>query len=190
MTAPYFFGYGSLVNRQTHVYTSAHPASITGWRRVWRHIAALDHALLTATPVPDARIEGLVAEVPGADWAALDEREMFYARVMTRDVAHPVAGTPDVQIYHAAEETNAPSGAKTPILLSYLDVIVQGYLAEFGEAGVARFFETTDGWDAPVLADRQAPRYPRHQALSDAERGLTDAWLDRLQVSRLGLEDF
>ena len=37
---------------------------------------------------------------------------------------------------------------KTPILLSYLDVVVQGYLAEFGEAGVARFFASTDGWGA------------------------------------------
>ncbi len=171
------------------MYAAAHPASIIGWRRVWRHIAALDHAFLTATPVPDARIDGLVAEVPGADWAALDERETFYARVSARDVVHPLAGAPDIQIYHAAEDANAPSTAKTPILLSYLDVIVQGYLAEFGEAGVARFFETTDGWDAPVLQDRQDPKYPRHQSLSDPERDLTDAWLDRLKVTRLGLKD-
>ena len=189
MTAPYFFGYGSLVNRQTHVYASAHPASITGWRRVWRHIADLDHAFLTATPVPQARIDGLVAEVPGADWASLDDRERFYERVAAQDVTHPVAGTPDIQIYHAAEDANAPSDRKTPILLSYLDVIVQGYRAEFGETGVARFFETTDGWDAPVLLDREAPKYPRHQVLSGAERNLTDAWLDRLNVSRLALED-
>lgn len=187
MTAPYFFGYGSLVNRKTHVYASAHPASITGWRRVWRHIAALDHAFLTATPVPMARIDGLVAEVPGADWAALDEREMYYERVSAQDVKHPMASRPDIQIYHAPEESNAASDTKTPILLSYLDVIVQGYLTEFGEAGVARFFQTTDGWDAPVLEDRDNPRYPRHQVLNTEERKLTDQWLDRLNVTRLGM---
>ena len=58
------------------------------------------------------------------------------------------------------------------MLLSYIDVVVQGYLREFGEAGVARFFDTTDGWNAPIADDRADPVYGRHQRLNSNERGL------------------
>ncbi|WP_323785658.1 hypothetical protein [Thalassovita sp.] len=65
-----------------------------------------------------------------------------------------------------------------PILLSYLDVVVQGYHQEFGEQGVTRFFQTTDGWDAPILDDRKQPHYPRHQTLARPETRLVDRMLD------------
>ena len=182
MTTPYFFGYGSLVNRRTHVYDDAHPAQIAGWRRTWRHIAALDHAFLTVTPSAGGQIDGLIAAVPGADWATLDERETFYERVHAEDVAHPLPEPPAIQIYHAPVDLNAPAKALQPIHLSYLDVVVQGFLTEFGVAGVARFFETTDGWEAPVLNDRAAPRYPRHQVLAAEERALVDEHLGKLSA--------
>ena len=68
------------------------------------------------------------------------------------------------------------------MLLSYIDVVVQGYLREFGERGVRHFFETTDGWEAPVLDDRAAPIYPRHQRLSPDERALVDDQLREIGV--------
>ena len=40
-----------------------------------------------------------------------------------------------------------------------------------------RFFDTTDGWDAPILNDRAAPIYGRHQALREDERTLVQDWL-------------
>ena len=177
MSMPYFFGYGSLVNRRTHVYDDAHPARIRGWRRTWRHIEALDTAFLTVEPSDDSLIDGLIAGVPNADWAALDERETFYQRIDTRDVEHPLSVEAEIQVYHAPVDLNVPSNALRPILLSYLDVVVQGFLTEFGEAGVARFFDTTDGWNAPVLDDRAAPGYPRHQSLQKAETALVDKHL-------------
>ncbi len=174
---PFFFGYGSLVNRRTHVYDNAHPAEIAGWRRTWRHITALDHAFLTVTPATGARIDGLIAAVPGADWAALDERETFYERVPAADVAHSLDEPPAIEIYHSPVELNTPADALKPVLLSYLDVVVQGFFAEFGAGGVARFFATTDGWEAPVLDDRAPPIYPRHQVLTVEERALVDGFL-------------
>ena len=71
-----------------------------------------------------------------------------------------------------------------PILLSYLDVVIQGYLRHFGPDGVARFVATTEGWNAPVLNDRAAPLYPRAQRLTAAETGLVDTIL-QAQGSRL-----
>ena len=133
-------------------------------------------------PSPGDRIDGLIAAVPGADWEALDERETFYERVVAEDVSHPLPEPPAIQIYHAPVAMHPPAEGLQPIHLSYLDVVVQGFLAEFGTPGVARFFETTDGWEAPVLNDRAAPRYPRHQRLETGERDLVDQHLDAVGV--------
>ncbi len=162
-----FFGYGSLVNRRTHGYPGGIPTTVRGWRRVWRHTRLHPAPFLTATRDAGSAIDGLTAEVPMGDWEALDAREAGYLR-------EPLPEGPS--IYHIPEGHHAPPDALHPILLSYLDVVVQGYLTEFGEAGVARFFETTDGWDAPVRDDRAAPIYPRAQRLTHEERALVDRW--------------
>ena len=170
-TEPRFFGYGSLVNRRTHGYPDARPLTVSGWRRAWRHTALRPVAFLTAVPAPGHRIDGLSAAVPGGDWAALDLREAAYARV----------GLPEgPALYHIPAGAHGVPTAPHPVLLSYLDVVVQGYHAEFGERGVAEFFETTDGWDAPMRDDRAAPKYPRAQVLEPGERALVDRWLARM----------
>ena len=170
-TEPRFFGYGSLVNRRTHGYPDPRPLTVRGWRRAWRHTALRPVAFLTAVPSPGARIDGLTAAVPLADWAALDEREGAYRR----------AALPEgPAIYHIPEGLHGVPTERHPILLSYVDVVVQGYRAEFGERGVAAFFETTDGWGAPIRDDRAAPEYPRAQVLERAETALVDRWLARV----------
>lgn len=176
MTA-YVFGYGSLVNRATHDYANAHPATLPGWRRIWRHVEGRTVAFLTALPDRSSEIEGLVAGVPDHAWEALDLRERSYLRETASDVRHALGEGVEVRLYHAPEHLHRPHSEYHPILLSYLDAVVQGYFREFGEGGVRRFFETTDGWDAPILNDRRSPRYARHQLLTDVERNLTDSLL-------------
>lgn len=180
MKDPFFFGYGSLVNRKTHDYEQAHPAQITGWRRSWRRSPLRDLCYLTAVPDADCTIDGLIAAVPNSDWQALDIRERAYLRQdATRQVRHEVNHDPEVAIYAIAPDAHHPPTPENPILLSYLDVVVQGYLTEFGEEGVARFFDTTDGWHAPILNDRAKPVYPRAQSLSRTETALVDTYLTR-----------
>lgn len=187
MTTPYFFGYGSLVNRRTHDHDDAHPARIRGWRRAWRHTALRPVAFLTVVPDPDAESLGLMAGVPGADWAALDRREAAYDRVLAEDVDHALPHLPEVSLYHIPDGKHGVPGRAHPVLLSYIDVVVQGFLNEFGEDGVAHFFRTTSGWDAPIARDRHDPRYARHQTLSRKERALVDRWLD--DVSAVVMDD-
>ena len=178
---PYFFGYGSLVNRWTHDFADARPARLTGWRRAWCHTELRPIAFLTAVPEVGAEIEGLIARVPGADWAALDEREYAYDRIgASAAVTHDLPEAPEIAVYAVPAHRQREGDTAHPILLSYLDVVVQGYLREFGEAGVARFFETTSGWEAPVLNDRAAPRYPRSQTLEPAQVALVDRHLAAL----------
>lgn len=180
----YFFGYGSLVNRASHAFAGAEPAQLTGWRRVWRHTDLRPVAYLTVVPDHEAEIDGLIAPVASQDWPALDLREAAYIRrSAAHQVRHALPHRPEIMLYTIPEGRHAAPTHAHPILLSYLDVVVQGYLREFGSAGVARFFDTTQGWDAPVLDDRAAPLYPRHQDLSAAERAQTDHHLNRLGVS-------
>lgn len=181
---PCFFGYGSLVNRATHEYPGAAKATARGWLRAWRHTADRPVAYLTAVKAPGAEIHGLIAAVPDADWAALDAREYAYERVLqTEQIVHTRPGTSDIAIYAIAETAMTAPSPALPILLSYLDVVVQGYLREFGRDGAAHFFDTTLGWDVPVLDDRADPIYPRHQILTDAEREVVDTALKRLGVT-------
>ncbi|GGD44520.1 gamma-glutamylcyclotransferase family protein [Sinisalibacter lacisalsi] len=181
MTDPFFFGYGSLVNRGTHDYAEAQTARATGWRRAWRKTPLRDRCFLTVVPAPDEYVEGLIAAVPGADWAALDAREHAYAR---HDVSHVTTHRADrpleVAIYAIPDGAHHDPGDDNPVLLSYIDVVVQGFLAEFGAEGVRHFFETTEGWHVPVLDDRAAPIYARARVLDLAERAAVDEGLARI----------
>ncbi|APG47964.1 gamma-glutamylcyclotransferase family protein [Phaeobacter porticola] len=183
MPAPFFFGYGSLVNTRTHDYGEARAAQLSGWRRAWVHTDLRPVAFLSAVPCPDSQIDGLIAAVPDADWAALDDREFAYDRLPANGaVRHDLASDTDIAVYAVPATSQRQASQRHPILLSYLDVVIQGYLDVFGPDGVETFVTSTDGWDAPILNDRDAPRYPRHQILRADERDLVDQHLRALGV--------
>ncbi len=176
MSDPAFFGYGSLVNVATHDYADPRPAMLHGWRRVWRKTNLREAAYLSVEPANDSTLRGLIARVHGADWALLDAREAAYHRHDITPVVRHNGPKAPTAIYQVKPEHAADEGDH-PILLSYLDVVVQGYLRVYGHEGVADFFRTTVGWNTPVLNDRADPVYPRHQPLSDDERALVDRHL-------------
>lgn len=189
MSAPHFFGYGSLVHRSTHVYPVRAPAKLQGWRRAWRHSTHREIAFLTVMRAPGSVISGLIAEVPGGDWAALDAREHAYDRVRLAASETKGAEALDLHLYEASAHHTAPPSLRHPVLMSYLDTVIGGYLAEFGVAGAEAFFDSTDGWDAPILNDRAAPIYPRAQPLAPQERALVDSALRTLSAQVQQLEE-
>lgn len=179
----YFFGYGSLVNQRTHAYPDGRPAHLQGWRRIWRGTPLAPQAFLSVHRSGSGTIDGLVAAVPAQDWAALDLRETGYDRhPIAGDVSHDLHPEAEVQVYAVADRHHLPLD-ESPILLSYLDVVVQGFLHHYGPEGARAFFATTDGWERTVLDDRQAPQYPRHQVLTEAERAVVDSHLAALPVT-------
>lgn len=181
MRDQYFFGYGSLVNAATHAYRRTQPVRLAGFKRMWRHTVLRDIAFLTVVPDAEHHIDGLIAHVPENDWTALDIREEAYTRdLLTANMLTGVAGDFDVQLYQT--RTDRDTAQRHPILLSYLDCVVQGYHQIFGATGVSDFFDSTSGWDAPVLNDRSDPQYPRHQVLSKAETALVDHHLAQLSA--------
>lgn len=184
MTAePYFFGYGSLVNRATHDFSDPRPARLAGWCRAWRHTDLRPVAFLTAVPAPGAEIDGMIAHVPKGDWGALDQREWAYDRIpATSAVTHSIKYPVEIAVYAVPEGRQKTPSDRYPILLSYLDVVVQGYLREFGQSGADRFFATTLGWESPIMNDRAEPRYPRHQQLKPEETAFVDDRMQQLGV--------
>lgn len=178
------FGYGSLVNRRTHAHSDARPVQVTGWRREWRATTLRQLAFLSVAPDPGCTIAGLTARVATADWPALDRREAAYDRLpLPADSLRP--GVDGRVAIYAVPPGDGPALEDHPILLSYLDVVVQGFLDHFGPEGAAAFFDTTTGWQAPVMDDREAPRYPRAQPLLPETGALVDAALARLKVRRV-----
>ncbi|WP_368186551.1 gamma-glutamylcyclotransferase family protein [Aestuariibius sp. HNIBRBA575] len=170
----HFFGYGSLVNLDTHTYPSPKPATLSGWRRVWRFSPHRTLGYLSVEPHADSTIHGMVAQVPDQDWAALDERERAYRRV---DISHAL---PQTMIYEVDPDTTVRTNQSHRILLSYPDVVIQGYLRLMGPDGAQHFADTTAGWDVPVLNDRACPIYPRAQTLTAQETKTVDDLLDGL----------
>lgn len=184
---PAFFGYGSLVNRATHDHAPGVPACLDGWRRVWRQTRLRPYAFLSAEPAPGSAIDGLVAGVASGNWSALDRREAAYRRQMlpVGTIAPAPIWAERIEIYEV-DPVHADPEAQHPILLSYLDAVIQGFLREFGAAGAARFFGTTAGWTG-LIDDRAQPIYPRHQPLTAAERKLVDDYTDALALPRHSL---
>ncbi|MEM6609766.1 MAG: gamma-glutamylcyclotransferase family protein [Pseudomonadota bacterium] len=175
METAYFFGYGSLVNRATHDYPEAQPAWVIGWQREWKKTAYRMAAFLSVTQVVGAELGGLIAAVPGQDWAALDLREAAYFR--KKVAVRTAQATQRAEIYQVHANHVTEDHETHPILLSYLDTVLQGYAQEFGPSGVADFFATTSGWELGILNDRDAPIYSRTQPLLRSERDMIDRHL-------------
>lgn len=170
----YVFGYGSLVNSATHDYRDLRQARLPGWQRLWCTTNARDLAFLSAEPAKDAFVDGVIAQVSEAAWAELDIREASYDRHDVTDrIDHGLGGS--VQIVTYSVPRSEPAPAPRPILLSYLDVVLQGYLRATDEKLAAQFFDTTLHWDGGIVNDRAAPMYPRAQPLSPQETAFVDA---------------
>lgn len=191
MSEPVFtcFGYGSLVNAAT--LTPGLPAArvrLRGWRRGWRHsgdTAFGRRCTLTVFADADCAIDGVVIALPQTELPALDRREAQYDRVPLEAASLDwLDGRPDGWplpcLYVGRAEYRRPGDRDFPVLLSYVDVVLSGFMRVFGAAGAERFLASTSDWHVPVLDDRAEPRYPRAQALDADERRFVDRALAAL----------
>ncbi|WP_394689080.1 gamma-glutamylcyclotransferase family protein [Hoeflea sp.] len=194
-----YFGYGSLVNRATlrPGIVGAHRARLKGWRRTWRPRPdmgptpgvnlpdGLMPALLTAERAADQAIDGLLVIDLADNLGHVDEREFRYHRrdltlddleVSDLSLSELSGGGIALHVYEARSEPLPVSGP-SHILCSYLDAVMQGFLNEFGTAGLHRFVAETDAFHTPIFEDRHAPVYPRAVSLSREEIEVFDAAL-------------
>nr|WP_321525883.1 gamma-glutamylcyclotransferase family protein [uncultured Cohaesibacter sp.] len=186
-----YFGYGSLVNDKTRNAESFGVAGrLRGYRRHWsiweasperRAFGMHGAAALSVTPNPDAYCDGLLVFDQKSHLPQVDIREAHYNRVKI-DLAdfqtdQPLPDQIDCYIYVGQPALTSKADPKFPILQSYIDAVMQGFLHKFGEAGMMRFVAETDGWHTPILKDRDRPFYPRSVELSLEEARLVDLYV-------------
>jgi len=178
-----YFGYGSLVNRDTRPITEqSAPATLYGWSRVWGHRVApvvgpanpaglgccsLSVERLSDSDAPIQRqpfIRGVVVTMPASELDALNERETGYDRV---EVPATHFDLPDhvrsdsILVYVSNNQHQGVADRQYPILQSYIDCVLAGYKHKFSRSGVHEFMHSTKGWDGVIENDRDRPRYPR-----------------------------
>ncbi|GGD91412.1 gamma-glutamylcyclotransferase [Aureimonas endophytica] len=178
-----YFGYGSLVNRDTlrTKFLAVRRAAVTGWRRFWLPRPEVGIALLSVRPAPGHETQGVVVYDLADHLPAVDEREAGYDRRSLGPEVLTIEAMPDVPVpvflYEATRTTETAAETGSAILQSYLDAVLQGFLAIHGEAGLERFVAETEGFETVVIRDRAAPRYPRAVRLRPGEAERFDALL-------------
>ena len=186
-----YFGYGSLVNDKTRNEDSFGIAvRLRGYRRHWsiwdaspqrKSMGLLGAVALSVTPSADAFCDGLLVFDRKDHLPEVDLREAHYSRVSIKaedmQSEQPLSDLVQSYIYVGQPALNNASDIRFPILQSYIDAVLQGFLDKFGESGVERFVEETDGWHIPILNDRAAPLYPRSVKLTVQQEKLIDHYV-------------
>lgn len=168
---PHIFAYGSLLNKNTWSFEAEMElVSLGGWVREWRQIVSLergDICALTISPHSSHSIEGIVLKVDNSALEVLGDREVSYDKTLLENNNLNSFNTKKSFInqstftYTASKKTGVWANQEAPILLSYIDVVAKGYHDLFGWQGVLDFFKSTQGWNLPILNDREDPIYPR-----------------------------
>ena len=169
----YYFGYGSLVNRDTRPDGEfAESARLKGWQRVWEHRTADSDRQQQCTSLsiePEAHsdgagIDGVVGRIKATELPELDKRESGYERLTlsASDFDLPASiQTESVFVYRSLPNNRHLANDQHPILQSYIDCVLAGYKSRFGEEGMQAMLDSTRGWNRPIMNDRAAPHYPR-----------------------------
>lgn len=183
-----YFGYGSLVNRDTHRTQTygAVRAHVRGWRRHWQgRPQHVDNpiSLLSVKAEREAGhlLPGLLVFDRIENLPALDEREFNYHRRVVDPAALSVATdlALDLPVYIYEGKQEVAPDTDHAILQSYLDAVLQGYLYEYGREAVRSFIADTHAFDdTPVIRDRHAPRYMRSVTLREDEAAMFDEALE------------
>lgn len=191
-----YFGYGSLVNRDTHRTPTRGiiATRLKGWARGWHIRGQAEWATLagetgsgavcalTAEPKIDVSIDGALILDSAANLPDVDAREHRYDRhQLSPDQLESDQAIPDVPlyVYSASDAFRGYGDQNCPIYRSYVDAVLQGYLKLFGPSGLDRFVDETFGWHVPILDDRAQPRYPRAVNVSAEETRLFDGAIAR-----------
>jgi cation transport protein ChaC len=186
------FGFGSLVNAKTWPRAlKVQSAQLSGYRREWRHSATMPSGervnAVTLTEAHGITVDGVVETLREEDVEPLKIREIGYRTIDVTDAVQLEAGKPEGRIValYSTGEYRRWSSPDTPILQSYVDVVLDGYETRFGHDGLMRFLDTTHGWSGTIVPDRDQPRYPRSVALPAETLARYDALVEERRQAEL-----
>ena len=194
-----YFGYGSLVNDRTRNAESfGFPGRLKGYQRRWSIWKASEErrafgfggvAALSVFAAPEAFCDGLLIFDHKEHLPQVDQREAMYDRVRIDlaefETEHEIPRGLDCYIYVGHPPHTDAVDPDYPILQSYVDAVMQGFLHKFGQDGVERFVSETTGWKTPVVQDRDRPFYPRNVTLTMEEAKLIDLLVEQSGAPRV-----
>ena len=151
------------------------PATLKGWRRVWENRTADPNRVQQCTSLSaealkqpsGGSIDGVIGRMPRSHLAQLDEREAGYDRLALSvdqfDISDNHVGVEAdvIYVYQSERQNRFLANDEHPILQSYIDCVLAGYLTQFGPSGMQAMVDSTRGWNRPIMDDRAAPHYPR-----------------------------
>lgn len=156
------FSYGSLVSIETWSFKSQYEvATAYGWVRQWKKIINTEKGkicALTVSPKKKSSLDGILISADQFVQKKIDKREEGYEKIRIEN---------DMFLYISEQSTCCWASEDAPIIKSYIDVVAHGYFQILGEEGFIKFFETTEGWELPIMDDRSNPLYPRALNLND-----------------------
>ncbi|MFK7860693.1 MAG: gamma-glutamylcyclotransferase family protein [Granulosicoccus sp.] len=184
-----YFGYGSLVNRDTRPKEEqAINVTLKRWRRVWNHRVTNSDARQACTSLSvepaEGNIDGVLVRIPVSELDALDAREFGYERMSltAADFNLPAnMHAETIYVYRSLPENQHLADDAHPVTQSYVDVVMAGYLDRFGDDGLRHLLRSTRGWNLPVLRDRADPTYPRSVSLPEEQYSYFDTLLAPLR---------
>lgn len=164
----YLFGYGSLIDSASRAKTGetgiSAPVHVQGFQRSWNVVAVQGGYMAVGILQDQASwCNGVIVEVPVEELPKFDARERYYDRVLVPHESITVLSDLTLQDdsvwAYVVSEPGQPSESY-PLIQSYIDVMLTGCLAISSEFATD-FVTSTEGWHAPWVQDRSAPRYQR-----------------------------
>jgi hypothetical protein len=166
----FILGYGSLMNSESRAKTGetgkVWPVKLHDFERHWS-VMSDEYGMSSVAVIqaPGKACNGVLAEVPYDEFPLFDDRERGYHRAQIKLGQLTAYHEEDLPkgtywVYHTNNVIEPTQ--ESPIVLSYLDVILSGCL-EYGNDFTQDFLMLTKGWSSPLVNDRKAPRYPRVQ---------------------------
>ncbi|KAJ3392380.1 hypothetical protein CcCBS67573_g08014 [Chytriomyces confervae] len=184
----------ALPSHQSHSSIKTIPAVVSGFKRSWEYkCSRRQYTAVSVTRDESAATNGVLVQVQWAQLRALDARESGYTReLITMDKLRLYEKTDELNNGHyaAMDSNNLPSNAivfmytldssnnhtaspSVPIPQSYVDCIVAGALQTHGYAFAREFIQTTAGWAAHWVNDRNAVA-PVRRYVPDCSAGERD----------------
>jgi hypothetical protein len=138
--------------------------------------------VLTVERCEGVELDGILLLENSENLERYDKREIGYRRERIEHERISIDSSPEAgarlpdeyYVYTSERQHHRPGNDEFPILRSYVDCVLAGYLEVWGRSGTERFVESTQGWEAPILDDRAAPIYPRAVTLPRSDRQVID----------------
>jgi len=185
-TKNFIFGYGSLISEESRKKTGlskkSYIAKLNGFKREWN--IKIHEAKATALGIiknSESFCNGIIFEIPEKEIKNFDKREnKYYSRIEIDPNSLNIKEFPNIQnikiwVYVTKKPTTPTKDF--PILLSYIDVVLNGCL-KINENFAKDFINTTSNWKY-TENDRNNPRYPR------AEKNTPKNKIDKLLKKEL-----